>query len=212
MSLCICPDEGVRSDKFEQFVADFLKGLAPDGSYGDSGWSFLSLIDMARAGNSLSTISEVVPFRGGACPRSLRCCSSCARRCKYRCIQDCLHRLYMWRSIVDNTPPERQNELPLDIRLIAHQKFVNADHLRVVVGDLVQHEARKHPGSTKLNYEPSYDVDSQTGRRKVDKDTGFISILEWPQSGLCPYCLPRVTVDGRTVKANARKAAQELAK
>lgn len=49
--------------------------------------------------------------------------------------------------------------------------------------------------SPQMEYEEHFD--SKKGewmiRPKVDPETGDILFLRWPKSGVCPYCLPRVT-------------------
>ena len=47
------------------------------------------------------------------------------------------------------------------------------------------------------------EVDPHTGKRKCDPITGELCIMEWPRTGLCPFCLPNVTVDGRIAKRRA---------
>ena len=54
--------------------------------------------------------------------------------------------------------------------------------------------SRNHP--YKLDYEQDYRYDKK-GRRVVNKDTGEIYMRTWPESGLCPYCSPTVTIDRR---------------
>ena len=84
MSICNCPVvgiDGLEDSKQKQLVADFLKGLSPDGKLAKSEWSLLSLVDLAQAGNDLETIGATIPFRGGPCNRSLRCCGVCTGEC-----------------------------------------------------------------------------------------------------------------------------------
>ena len=62
---------------------------------------------------------------------------------------------------------------------------------------MVQEGLRPEENPYKMNYAPSVEIDFTTGKRKCDPVTGELSILAWPKSGLCPFCLPSVTVDGR---------------
>lgn len=213
MSVCNCPYVGVDGPedyKQKQLVAGFLKGLTSDGKLAKSNWSLLSLLQMAQVGNSMTDICSSVPFRGGACSRSMRCCGMCTRQCKTRCVQDCLHRLYMWNKLVESTPSTEREKLPLNIRLIVNQSFESHEHLSWVVGDIlsqntnkklkahmVQEGLRPEENPYKIDYAPSVEIDFATGKRKCDPVTGELSILAWPKSGLCPFCLPSVTVDGR---------------
>lgn len=34
-------------------------------------------------------------------------------------------------------------------------------------------------------------------RKKVDPETGIVSVLDWPRSGMCPFCLPTGLTDNR---------------
>lgn len=203
MSVCNCPV--VEQSRQKQLVEEFLKS--------SDGWSLLSLVDMYKAGNSLEDINQVVPFRGGPCNRSMRCCGVCTRQCYSRCVQDCLHRLYMWQKLVENTPSTERDKLPLNLRMIVTQKFETLEDLSWVVGEILSQTSNSvlkeymrngnlYPKDNpyKIDYAPRVDVDPATGRRKCDPTTGELCILPWPRTGLCPYCLPDVTVDGRVAR------------
>lgn len=203
MSTCKCPD--IPKELQETLVKSLLN---------DHEWSLLSLQDMANAGNSLEDIAQVVPFRGGPCVRSMKCCGQCTRQCNHRCIQDCLHRLYMWRKLYENTPATERELLPLNIRMIVSQQFDTHEELSWAVGEIISRKTnsklkeymtdaslRPEENPYKIDYAAQVEVDAETGKRIVDPGTGELHILEWPRSGLCPYCLPRVTVDRRFNRA-----------
>ena len=211
MSICNCPI--VDPEKQKTLVLDFLKSVQSNPK-----WNLLSLIDMYNSGNSMSSIEEVIPFRGGACNRSMRCCGMCTRICYTRCIQDCLHRLYMWRELVESTPSTEREKLPLNLRMIVSQKFETLEDLSWVVGEILSKhkntELREYMKNAKignnnnpykLDYSPKVDIDPITGRRRVDPITGELHILAWPTTGLCPYCLPNVTVDRRVYKRRLKR-------
>lgn len=168
---------------------------------------------MYNAGNSLEDIVRVVPFRNDECTRTNKCCGVCTRRCHSRCIQDCLNRLYMWRMLVATTPKEDQEKLLLAIRMIAKQDFETLYDLSWCVGDILSRNTNsainqymtensmypyEHP--YKLDYAPRIDIDESTGKRKADPVSGQIKYLKWPQSGLCPFCLPKHVIDRRKYK------------
>ena len=172
-------------------------------------WSLLSLVDLVNAGNTL----EDIPFRVQPCSRSLRCCGSCSRRCYNRCLQDCLHRLYMWKKLYENTPENERSNLPLNVRMIVKQKFTTREDLSWVVGDILSRSTNSklddfmtasklytYQNPYKVDYAPTPQIDPETGKRMVELGTGKIKYLEWPLSGLCPYCKPDVTVDLRYMK------------
>ncbi|MGN1229200.1 MAG: hypothetical protein ACI4T5_06035 [Prevotella sp.] len=60
----------------------------------------------------------------------------------------------------------------------------------------------------KLDYAARVEIDPDTGRRMCNPDTGELVIAEWPKTGLCPYCLPNVTIDGRTARAHQNRIAR----
>ena len=224
MSICNCPIvgiDGIKDSKQKQLVAGFLESLAPDGTYAKANWNLLSLVDMVKAGNDIRTISEVVPFRGGPCGRSMRCCGVCTRQCKQRCVHDCLHRLFMWNKLVESTPSTEREKIPLNIRLIVNQKFESHEHLSWVVGEILsqstnsslkaymKHESlRPEENPYKIDYAPQVELDPETGKRICDPSTGELRIAEWPKTGLCPFCLPNVTIDGRLARASQTRAAR----
>lgn len=224
MSICNCPIvgiDGIEDSKQKQLVAGFLESLAPDGNYAKSDWNLLSLVDMAKAGNDIQTISEVIPFRGGPCARSMRCCGVCSRQCKQRCVQDCLHRLYMWNKLVESTPSTEREKIPLNIRLIVNQKFDSHEHMSWVVGEILSQNTnsnlkeymkneslRPEESPYKIDYAPQVEVDPSTGKRRCDPATGELVIADWPRTGLCPHCLPNVTIDGRIARANQNRLAK----
>lgn len=219
MSLCVCPHvgEGINSQEQMQFVARFLNSLGQDGLYAKSNWSLMTLKDMCKSGNSLQDIAQVVPFRGGQCPRTRRCCGDCVRQCYYRCVQDCLHRLWTWNKLVESTPLEERGNIPLAIRLIVNQRFESHQHMSWCVGEILSRKTnmqlKEYMERAGLNnythpyrndYGPAVELDPATGRRRVNPITGKIQFLDWPVSGLCPYCLPKVTIDRHYVKKEVR--------
>lgn len=220
MSLCMSPHvgrDGIEDREQKQFVARFLKGLAPDGHYAGTDWNLMSLADMCNAGNSLADIMQLVPFRGGQCPRTRRCCGDCVRQCYTRCVQDCLHRLWVWNQMVQATPEAERDRIPLAVRLIVNQKFESHQQLSWCVGEILSRKTnaqlKEYMERAGLNnythpyrneYGPTVRIDPKTGRRMVNPITGQIQLVEWPESGLCPYCLPNVTIDRHYVKKEVK--------
>lgn len=215
MSRCVCPK--ISAQKYDELVQLFVN---------DKDWDLLKLQDMYNAGNSLDNIVEAVPFRSDECTRTDKCCGVCTRRCHSRCIQDCLNRLYMWRRMAEATPADQYEQIPLAIRMIVEQDFETLYDLSWCVGEIISRESNAtlkkymkehemHPAENpyKLDYAPRYDLDERTGKRKIDPN-GKIQILKWPKSGLCPFCLPKVTVDRsvfrRGSKYNARHTKETV--
>jgi hypothetical protein len=199
MSICNCPRVPATTQ------AELVKSFVPEAGK----WSLLDLQQMYISGNSLQDIAQIVPFRGGPCNRSIRCCGVCTRKCYHRCIQDCLHRIYMWKMSLDNGV-----DLPLAERYATTQKFENLAEMSWVVSEILsqssntkvrkymQHEnLRPEENPNKIDYAPSYAVDPNNGKRVVDISTGELLIRKWPESGLCPYCLPNATIDRRYARS-----------
>lgn len=193
MSICTCPT--IPEVEYEGLVKALFN------SHGIEEWNLLTLKDIYNSGNSL----EGIPFRKHDCPRTRKCCGECTRRCPYRCIQDCLNRMYMWRQSF-NRPTSRAPEA---LKLMVNQKFETAEDLATAVGDILSVStnpqlkryieinnisSRNHP--YKLDYEQDYRYDER-GRRVVNRVTGEIQLRTWPETGLCPYCLPAVMIDNR---------------
>lgn len=212
MSLCICPQSSSNPDICTD-IKQFLNSIAPDGVYGKSGWSLLTLMDMYEAGNSLEEIAKTIPFKPISCKHSLKCCGTCTKQCYTRCIHDCLHRLWMWNQLVENTPVEERDKLPLAVRLIVNQEFESHAHMSWCVSEILSCRTNTQVAKMMLrtgvpwhqhpyynDYSPSYAYDEQTGKRIINPSTGELKLANWPESGLCPYCLPKVTVDSRGIK------------
>lgn len=173
-------------------------------------WNLLSLQDMYNAGNSIEQISEVIPFRSEECRRSKRCCGLCTRQCKYRCVQDSLHRLAMWKMLVENSTEAQMSNIPLGIRMITQMHFETPEDLSWNVGEIISQNSntrlkeymkdeklRPEENPYKIDYAPQAEVDPQSGKRVVNPTNGHINIIPWPASGLCPFCLPNNTIDRR---------------
>ena len=193
MSRCICPVIPLEDYKVLEKI--FVN---------DKDWDLLKLQDMYNAGNSLNDIIKVVPFRTNECTRTSKCCGVCTRKCHTRCMQDCLNRLYMWRKMVESTPEDQRDRIPLAVRLIVKQEFETLYDLSWNIGEIISRntnaelktymtENNMYPAENpyKLDYSPRVDIDEDTGKRKVDPVSGLIKYLTWPQSGLCPFCLPK---------------------
>lgn len=194
-------------------VQEFLESLPGYPVLADSNWGLLTLADMYQAGNDLETIASSVPFRGGPCSRSIRCCGVCTRQCTMRCVQDCLHRLHIWSQMVATAKAEGEEaymRVPLAIRLIVKKKFSCHAQLSDNVGEILSKHTnaqlrrfmenahmRSEENPYKMDYSPQVLLDETTGNRAVNSDTGELQFAQWPDTGLCPYCLPNVLVDNR---------------
>lgn len=198
MSMCIYQPTETKSEQVLQMFMD------------DPDWNLLRLTDLALTGSSLEVIKDSVPFREQLCKRTMKCCGVCTRQCKNRCLQDSLHRLYIWRKLVEASP---ESSIPLGIRLIARQHFESIEALSWAVGEIISAktntEVRKYmerlqlcrsANPNKIDYAPQPALDESSGKRIVNSATGCIKFREWPETGLCPFCTPDNVMDRRTTR------------
>lgn len=172
-----------------------------------------------------------VPFRNSRerCNVSLRCCGVCTRKCTQRCIQDCLTRMYMWARI-----PEESQSLAVKMLLRQAEDWAqslkstegcNVDalcgNISWVIGNMLSRKTNTeienymnenglqvYQNPLKMDYSPRVieEVDEETQRykRKVDPETGDIMYMNWPESGMCPFCLPAIQKDLRSAKKRGK--------
>lgn len=166
--------------------------------------------------------TKQIPFRNYGCPRaSLTCCGSCSRKCDCRCPQDVLQRAYMKIAPLLYAPnedvlKERLKSVPLGVRYL-YEEWVAPEpsYLRIQaqvtelinpkqnkqLQKIIEEEYHNEDTPERLDYAPvieyEYDEKTQKSKKKVDKNTGAVYYLEWPLSGLCPFCLPAGLTDNR---------------
>lgn len=147
--------------------------------------------------------SSVIPFRPKACPRHIRiCCGICTRSCKTRCVQDILHRSFLYlhefrgtdisewpapiRSLYNTLHPKQGlpgYELAVRgiLEIIALQRNSDLAGRMLLYGfDSKVRQYANHPH--KFDYSARLTTD-------IDPETGFFRVLDWPQSGMCPFCI-----------------------
>lgn len=156
-------------------------------------------------------------YRAVGCNRARKCCCTCTRLCAHRCLHDCFVRLWLWKRELDSlgvaTSPaqlSQPSERGGSARLVSAASpyfatqcavlnvYTSYRQLSQVIGSTVSarmntyiQEARVR-GGTNLN---SMDYSMQLklnakGKPIADPETGRLEVLYWPQSGLCPFCLP----------------------
>lgn len=215
--------------KAERILARFLNSLAtvsePDYN-GLLDWSLNSLAQTPTPEELLEVIPfRNVREK---CSRSFRCCGMCTHQCTQRCLQDCLTRMYMWARIPEESQPLAVRMLMIQadawraelLKVAAGESLNSYDDICAsiswTVGDIISRksnrevrsymsdaEMRPEENPYKLDYGPLYEMEvnpkTQKLRKRVDKSTGRYIILEWPQSGMCPFCLPNATYNRRYV-------------
>lgn len=153
-------------------------------------------------------------YRVTGCNRARRCCCTCTKLCAHRCLHDCFVRLWLWKRELDSlgiaTSPAQLGEKERNTRLVSAASpyfatqcavlnvYTSYKQLSQVIGSTVSarmntyiREAQAR-GGTNLNamdYSMQLKLNAK-GKPIADPDTGRLEVLYWPQSGLCPFCLP----------------------
>lgn len=226
MSYCNCPQ--VPREQQEALLESFIKGAGTD-------WNLLKLQELyqvyKQADPSMTVeafkqeISSTIPFRGGPCSRSLKCCAMCTRQCRTRCIQDCYNRVHMWRTMLSSTPEEQQ-PLALKLAVASVDAAKDLETISWVVGDVLSRKTnsslreymknaglRPEENPYKLDYAPQCEVSisEKTGKsiKKTAPGTGEVLIRHWPSSGLCPFCLPAITTKRKPGRGSAYRSTRD---
>ena len=158
-------------------------------------------------------------YRAAGCNRARRCCCTCTKLCAHRCLHDCFVRLWLWKRELDSlgvaTSPAQLSQpgegtRDGSARLVSSASpyfatqcavlnvYTSYRQLSQVIGSTVSarmntyiREAQAR-GGTNLNamdYSMQLKLNAK-GKPIADPDTGKLEVLYWPQSGLCPFCLP----------------------
>lgn len=167
-------------------------------------------LEPGEAGSSLL-------YRAAGCNRARRCCCTCTKLCAHRCLHDCFVRLWLWKRELDSLgvatspaqlsqPSERGGSARLVSAASPHfatqcavlNVYTSYRQLSQVIGSTVSarmntyiREAQAR-GGTNLNamdYSMQLKLNAK-GKPIADPETGKLEVLYWPQSGLCPFCLP----------------------
>lgn len=174
-------------------------------------------------------IYKKYPLRPKPCPYGgMRCCGSCTRSCVYRCAMDSynkccqilLHGMDITGTIsldklrMDSTavssvynvlsdPDTTYDRLTATANAIITRKTNPnvADTMSMFQGERLQRE--NHPYSYDYSPEECTWVNNKTGKvRRVVDSQGYIQFRDYPDTGLCAYCMPKNTVDrSRMTKA-----------
>lgn len=144
-----------------------------------------------------------------ACPcNSVYCCGTCRRVCEFRCPQDVIQRaLFACFPYLDSDGRNYSQEVPLWIRLLLSEfkkawpetkkegdvpsyyvlKSMVEDSFRNK--EVVDYWKANRISPISLDYAPQVLRDAR-GRKLRDPITNELLIMEWPLSGMCPYCFP----------------------
>lgn len=156
-------------------------------------------------------------YRAVGCNRARKCCCTCTRLCAHRCLHDCFVRLWLWKRELDSlgvatspTQLSQPGERDGSARLVSAASpyfatqcavlnvYTSYRQLSQVISSTISARMNTHiqeaqaRGGTNLNamdYSMQLKLNAK-GKPIADPDTGKLEVLYWPQSGLCPFCLP----------------------
>ena len=156
-------------------------------------------------------------YRAVGCNRARKCCCTCTRLCAHRCLHDCFVRLWLWKRELDSLgvatslaqlsqPSERGGSARLvsaaspyfATQCAVLNVYTSYKQLSQVIGSTVSARMNTYiqevrvRGGTNLNamdYSMQLKLNAK-GKPIADPETGKLEVLYWPQSGLCPFCLP----------------------
>lgn len=149
-------------------------------------------------------------YRAAGCNRARRCCCTCTKLCAHRCLHDCFVRLWLWKRELDSLGIVTMQPSVAGQKLVSAASpyfatqcavlnvYTSYKQLSQVIGSTVSarmntyiREAQAR-GGTNLNamdYSMQLKLNAK-GKPIADPETGKLEVLYWPQSGLCPFCLP----------------------
>lgn len=184
--------------------------------------------DMSEA-EALDTLRNTAhtrfAIRAKVCPRGQTiCCGTCTYVCSERCGLDIAIRIQIRlmtmkadQKRLELTMPHRQESaLNKSIRLLVESPTSTASQFNALINQLIsgywnaenRRELRmngNYENPNKLNYSPrlEYEAHPKSGkpRIKANPDTGEVVVLTWPNSGLCPFCLPTNSARHRMPKS-----------
>lgn len=147
-------------------------------------------------------LAERFPFKLDTCKTGLGCCGNCPEICHKRCVFDLLNRAFMMYTEALHNPDTTINK---NIIATIEDPNITYDSLRYMIEDIINPRKNKEikrmvveygTNPYKLDYGPVtiFNYLSPTRRvREYDKDTGVVAYLHWPESGLCPFAIPKIT-------------------
>lgn len=213
---CCCIPDARWSDRTK--LDDYLRGCSAKArevkeKYADQPEKLVSgltcLLDLKKLGYdnvdvARGVIQENIPFKFDTCMNLVSCCGFCVRRCKKRCVQDILHKLYMkaipvylGQTTGDTIAREACKALlSPTVTYDTLNNIVNYAFTRAGSTTIDKMEDIDDTVSFRYNYAPqTLCTPDKLGRlhKEFNPETGEIYIIKWPESGLCPYCVPQIT-------------------
>ena len=149
-------------------------------------------------------------YRAVGCNRARKCCCTCTRLCAHRCLHDCFVRLWLWKRELDSLGIATMQPSVAGQKLVSAASpyfatqcavlnvYTSYRQLSQVISSTISARMNTHiqeaqaRGGTNLNamdYSMQLKLNAK-GKPIADPETGKLEVLYWPQSGLCPFCLP----------------------
>lgn len=149
-------------------------------------------------------------YRAAGCNRARRCCCTCTKLCAHRCLHDCFVRLWLWKRELDSLGIVTLQPSVAGQKLVSAASpyfatqcavlnvYTSYRQLSQVIGSTVsarmntyirEAQARGGTNLNSMDYSMQLKLNAK-GKPIADPETGRLEVLYWPQSGLCPFCLP----------------------
>lgn len=149
-------------------------------------------------------------YRAAGCNRARRCCCTCTKLCAHRCLHDCFMRLWLWKRELDSLGIVTMQPSAAGQKLVSAASpyfatqcavlnvYTSYKQLSQVIGSTVsarmntyirEAQARGGTNLNSMDYSMQLKLNAK-GKPIADPETGKLEVLYWPQSGLCPFCLP----------------------
>lgn len=149
-------------------------------------------------------------YRAAGCNRARRCCCTCTKLCTHRCLHDCFMRLWLWKRELDSLGIVTMQPSVAGQKLVSAASpyfatqcavlnvYTSYRQLSQVIGSTVsarmntyvrEAQARGGTNLNSMDYSMQLKLNAK-GKPIADPETGKLEVLYWPQSGLCPFCLP----------------------
>lgn len=149
-------------------------------------------------------------YRAAGCNRARRCCCTCTKLCAHRCLHDCFVRLWLWKRELDSLGIVTMQPSVAGQKLVSAASpyfatqcavlnvYTSYKQLSQVIGSTVsarmntyirEAQARGGTNLNSMDYSMQLKLNAK-GKPIADPETGKLEVLYWPQSGLCPFCLP----------------------
>lgn len=149
-------------------------------------------------------------YRAVGCNQARKCCCTCTKLCAHRCLHDCFVRLWLWKRELDSLGIVTMQPSVAGQRLVSAASpyfatqcavlnvYTSYKQLSQVIGSTVsarmntyirEAQARGGINLNSMDYSMQLKLNAK-GKPIADPETGRLEVLYWPQSGLCPFCLP----------------------